>query len=59
MQWLNGVFLKQILDDIDYHRIRIFRPPVYENEDEETAAENEEILVRALDNPTSIDPART
>jgi hypothetical protein len=34
------------LDDIHHHQIQIFQPPVYENEDEETIAENEEILVR-------------
>ena len=35
----------QILDDIHHHGIQIFQPPVYDNEDEETIAENEEILV--------------
>jgi hypothetical protein len=36
----------QILNDITHHEIRIFQAPVYENEDEETIAENEEIAVR-------------
>jgi septin family protein len=35
----------QILADIHYHGIRIFQPPQYENEDEETVQENEEIIV--------------
>jgi septin 7 len=52
----------QILADIAHHDIHIFQPPQYENEDEETVAEMEEIaskvpfaivgsdhLVRALD----------
>jgi septin 7 len=36
---------EQILNDIEHHRIQIFQPPVYDNEDEETIAENDEILV--------------
>lgn len=39
-------FKRRILDDIAYQNIRIFQPPMYENEDEETLQENEEILVR-------------
>jgi septin 7 len=35
----------QILADIHHHGIRIFEPPAYENEDEETIQENEEIIV--------------
>lgn len=35
----------QILADIHHHGIRIFQPPAYENEDEETIQENEEIIV--------------
>lgn len=35
----------QILNDVAHHNIRIFRPPMYENEDEETQQENEEIIV--------------
>ncbi|KAH7340461.1 cell division control/GTP binding protein [Rhizoctonia solani] len=36
-------FKQRILSDIAHHQIRIFQAPVYENEDEETVAENEEI----------------
>ncbi|KAJ1310191.1 hypothetical protein OPQ81_006935 [Rhizoctonia solani] len=36
-------FKQRILSDIAHHQIRIFQAPVYENEDEETIAENEEI----------------
>jgi septin 7 len=36
----------QILRDISFHGIQIFQPPQYENEDEETIQENEEIMVR-------------
>ncbi|KAB5592629.1 Cell division control protein 3 [Ceratobasidium theobromae] len=36
-------FKQRILNDIAHHQIRIFQAPVYENEDEETVAENEEI----------------
>jgi septin 7 len=35
----------QILADIAHHGIQIFQPPQYENEDEETIQENEEIIV--------------
>lgn len=37
-------FKRRILDDIAYHNVRIFQPPVYDD-DEETVQENEEILV--------------
>ncbi|KDN51503.1 hypothetical protein RSAG8_00048, partial [Rhizoctonia solani AG-8 WAC10335] len=36
-------FKQRILSDIAHHQIRIFQAPVYDNEDEETVAENEEI----------------
>lgn len=36
-------FKQRILSDIAHHNIEIFQAPVYENEDEETLAENEEI----------------
>ena len=36
----------QILSDIAHHQIRIFQAPQYENEDEETIAENEEIAAK-------------
>lgn len=35
----------QVLNDIAYHKIQIFQAPAYENEDEETQAEQEEIAV--------------
>lgn len=35
----------KILADIAHHGIQIFQPPQYENEDEETIQENEEIIV--------------
>ncbi|WVQ93100.1 hypothetical protein IAU59_000164 [Kwoniella sp. CBS 9459] len=38
------VFKQRILADIAHHGIRIFQPPQYENEDEETIQENEEII---------------
>lgn len=38
------MFKRRILDDIAYHNIHIFQPPVYENQDEETVAENESIM---------------
>lgn len=44
----------QILNDIHHHRIQIFQPPLYENEDEETIAENEEILVGSRDQGTTM-----
>lgn len=37
-------FKARILADIAHHQIQIFHAPVYENEDEETIAENEEII---------------
>jgi hypothetical protein len=36
---------EQILSDIAYHKIEIYRAPQYEKEDDETIAENEEIEV--------------
>jgi septin 7 len=36
-------FKQRILADIAHNNIRIFQAPVYENEDEETIAENEEV----------------
>lgn len=39
------LFKQRILADIRHHQIQIFRAPVYENEDEETLLENEEIAV--------------
>jgi len=36
-------FKQRVLSDIQYHNIEIFQAPVYENEDEETLAENAEI----------------
>lgn len=47
--WTSVVWcLWQILADIHHHGIRIFEPPAYENEDEETIQENEEIIVSYL-----------
>ena len=37
------VSLLQILSDIEHHNIHIFQAPTYDNEDEETIAEAEEI----------------
>ncbi|PWN96120.1 putative cell division control protein CDC3 [Tilletiopsis washingtonensis] len=37
-------FKQRVLNDIAHHRIEIFHAPVYDNEDEETIAENEEII---------------
>lgn len=37
-------FKHRILADIGYHRIQIFEGPRYENDDEETIAENNEIM---------------
>ncbi|WRT69211.1 uncharacterized protein IL334_006195 [Kwoniella shivajii] len=39
-----SLFKQRILADITQHGIRIFQPPQYENEDEETIQENEEII---------------
>lgn len=39
-------FKLRVLADIEHHGIRIFQPPSYERDDEETAQENEEIIVR-------------
>jgi len=38
-----GEFKERILSDIAHHNIHIFQAPTYENEDEETIAEHEEI----------------
>lgn len=38
-------FKARILADIDHHGIHIFQTPQYEREDEETMAENAEIIV--------------
>ncbi|RSH95214.1 hypothetical protein EHS25_000300 [Saitozyma podzolica] len=38
------LFKQRILADIAHHGIQIFQPPQYENEDEETIQENEEII---------------
>lgn len=40
-----AIFKQRILSDIAHHQIQIFHAPVYDNEDEETVAENEEIIV--------------
>jgi septin 7 len=37
------IWTPQILSDIAYHKIQIFQAPTYENEDDETIAETEEI----------------
>jgi len=39
-------FKQRILSDIAHHQIRIFQAPQYENEDEETIGENEEIAAK-------------
>jgi hypothetical protein len=39
------LFKARVLSDISHHQIEIFHAPVYDNEDEETLAENEEIVV--------------
>lgn len=41
-----NAFKERILADIAYHEIDIFHAPVYDNDDEETYAENAEIAVR-------------
>ena len=41
--------IAQILADIAHHQIQIFQAPQYDEEDEETIAENEEIMVRNLE----------
>jgi len=38
-----GEFKERILSDINHHNIHIFQAPTYDNEDEETIAEHEEI----------------
>ncbi|CEH17779.1 probable cell division control protein cdc3 [Ceraceosorus bombacis] len=37
-------FKQRILADINHHQIQIFYAPIYDNEDEETIAENDEIV---------------
>ena len=39
-------FKARILSDLAHHRIDIYQAPQYDHEDEETLAENEEIVVR-------------
>ncbi|KAI5309929.1 Cell division control protein 3 [Ascosphaera atra] len=39
-----GLFKQRILADINYHKIKIFESPRYELDDEETIAENQEIM---------------
>jgi septin 7 len=41
-------FKQRILDDIAYHKIQIYQAPQYEYDDEETVAENREIIVCRL-----------
>ncbi|KAL1407642.1 Cell division control protein 3 [Vanrija albida] len=38
------LFKQRVLADIEYHGIRIFQPPSYEKDDDETAQENDEII---------------
>lgn len=44
-----AAFKERILRDLEYHGIRIYRAPQYDGEDEETVAENEEIMVGSVD----------
>lgn len=39
------LFKARVLSDIAHHQIEIFHAPVYDNEDEETMTENDEIVV--------------
>ncbi|KAL1915594.1 uncharacterized protein VTP21DRAFT_6718 [Calcarisporiella thermophila] len=39
-----AVFKERILADIAYHKINIYRAPVYEYDDDETVSENQEIM---------------
>ncbi|KIM29142.1 hypothetical protein M408DRAFT_47559, partial [Serendipita vermifera MAFF 305830] len=39
-------FKQRILNDIAHHQIQIFQAPIYDNDDEETIAENEEIAAK-------------
>jgi septin 7 len=41
-------FKARVLSDIAHHRIEIYHAPQYELEDEETLAENEEIVVSRI-----------
>ena len=43
-----AAFKARILADIAHHGIQIFQTPQYEREDEETMAENAEIIVSSL-----------
>lgn len=43
-----ALFKARVLSDIAHHQIEIFHAPVYDNEDEETMAENDEIVVSIL-----------
>lgn len=47
-------FKARILADITYHDIMIYQAPRYEKEDEETIAENDEIVVRLLSSLLSL-----
>ena len=38
-------FKERILRDLEFHRVEIFRAPLYDKDDEETVAENDEIMV--------------
>ncbi|KAI9148502.1 Cell division control protein 3 [Blastocladiella emersonii ATCC 22665] len=40
------VFKDRILDDINFHKIDIYRPPTYEDDDQETIAETSEIATK-------------
>jgi septin 7 len=39
-------FKQRVLNDIAHHQIQIFQAPIYDNDDEETIAENEEIAAK-------------
>lgn len=41
-------FKERILRDLEYNRVDIFRAPIYDKDDEETIAENEEIMVSSF-----------
>ncbi|POY73505.1 hypothetical protein BMF94_3442, partial [Rhodotorula taiwanensis] len=47
-----AAFKARILSDLAHHRIEIYQAPQYENEDEETLAENEEIVVSRVEHST-------
>ena len=48
-----AAFKARILADIHHQGIEIFQAPKYDQEDEETTVENEEIMVRPLLTPRS------